>query len=66
MTYMRVQVCRNPAGLNCHQITPDTVENGLENGDTLELGHSVVKDEATGAADGHGNQDWGPAGVENL
>ena len=66
MTYVCVQICRNPAGLNCHQVTADPVEDWLEDGDALELGHGVVQDQAAGAADRHGHQDRGPSVVEDL
>ena len=61
-----MQVSWNPAGLDSHQVAPDPVEDGLEDGDALELGHGIVQDEAARAADGHGNQDRGPTRVENL
>ena len=63
---MCVQIRRNSAGLNCDQISSDPVEDRLEDGDALELGHRVVEDQTTGAADRHGHQDWGPPRIENL
>ena len=63
---MCMQVRGDPAGLNCHQVSADPVENRLEHCDALELGHCVVQDESAGAADRHGHQDRSPAGVEDL
>ena len=63
---MRVQVRGDPAGLDCHQVTPDPVENRLEHCDAFELGHCVVEDEAAGTADRHGYQHWRPSRVQDL
>ncbi len=65
-TYMCVQIGRNSARLYCHQIATDSIENRLEDGNALKLGHGVVEDEAASAADRHSHEDRGPSGVQDL
>ena len=63
---MCVQIGRNSARLYCHQIATDSIENRLEDGNALKLGHGVVEDEAASAADRHCHEDRGPSGVQDL
>ena len=37
-----VEVGGHPGGLDCHQVTPDTIHDRLEDSDTIELVHCVL------------------------